>query len=109
MSSSARNCVRQRFVSLLPIFRPSYSTGKEKKRIEKTAAAQQHQKPDDTAASLISASPAELRAAIEKVKAEQLPDSPDEKERYFMTQVNMGEDLCQKGTPLSLLQTVTTV
>ena len=39
----------------------------------------------------------ELRAAIETVKKEELPATPEAKEGYFMQQVNMGETLCAQG------------
>ena len=42
----------------------------------------------------------ELRAAIETVKKEELPATPEAKEGYFMQQVNMGETLCAQGIPL---------
>lgn len=38
---------------------------------------------------------------MEKVKSEELPKSPDEREQYFMAQVGMGEQLCAQSTSVS--------
>jgi mitochondrial import receptor subunit TOM20 len=45
----------------------------------------------------VSISPDELRAALAKIKAEKLPDTIEEKEQYFMSQVGLGEQLCVQG------------
>lgn len=39
----------------------------------------------------------ELREALQKVKDEQLPDSAEAKEQYFMQSVSVGEQLCARG------------
>ncbi|KAI0034081.1 hypothetical protein K488DRAFT_46217 [Vararia minispora EC-137] len=80
--------------------------GKEKKKVEKSAAQQQTQS-SVSASTSASAGPttitqADLRTAIEKVKAEPVPASPDEKEAFFMQQVNMGEALCAQGGAFAL-------
>lgn len=42
----------------------------------------------------------ELREALEQVKAEQVPISPEQKEAYFMTQVASGEQLSLQGATI---------
>lgn len=39
----------------------------------------------------------ELRAALAKVRDEELPETPEAKEQYFMGHVGMGEQLCAQG------------
>ncbi|KAF9464812.1 hypothetical protein BDZ94DRAFT_1281731 [Collybia nuda] len=74
---------------------------KEKKRVDKTLAQSKE--------SLLSASgsaevtPAALREALEQVKKEVGPDTPEEKEAYFMNQVAMGESLSLRGPDFYLL------
>lgn len=38
-----------------------------------------------------------LRESLEKVRNEKIPDSPEEKEQYFMQNVSVGEQLCAQG------------
>ncbi len=68
-------------------------TGKEKKRAGKSAT--QTQSGPDAALEI---SQADLRAAMVKLKDEPMPQSPEEKEHYFMSQVNLGEQLCAQGS-----------
>ncbi|KAI0637988.1 MAS20-domain-containing protein [Trametes polyzona] len=65
---------------------------KEKKKV--TKQTQQAQAQAD-AASEVSA--AEIKAALLKIREEELPPTPDEKETYFIMQVQVGEQLAQKG------------
>lgn len=39
----------------------------------------------------------ELRAAIAKIREEEVPESSSGREQYFMTQVGIGEQLCTQG------------
>lgn len=64
---------------------------KDKKRVKQATASQ----PDADVAGGIS--PEELRAALDKLRAEDVPTDPAEKEQFFMTQVGMGEQLCAQG------------
>lgn len=63
------------------------SSGKEKKRVDKDAA-QATPAPLDAEA---------LRDALIKIREEELPDGPEEKEQYFMSQVGLGEQLSTQG------------
>ncbi|KAF8525317.1 hypothetical protein JB92DRAFT_2877469 [Gautieria morchelliformis] len=64
---------------------------KEQKKAHRTATA--------TKASEGAEGPSKevLREALEKVKNEKVPDSPEEKEQYFMQNVSVGEQLCAQG------------
>ncbi|KZV77179.1 hypothetical protein PENSPDRAFT_645453 [Peniophora sp. CONT] len=77
---------------------------KDKKKVDKSAASQQAASAAASTASLgpLNITEVELRAAIETVKKEELPASPEAKEQYFMQQVNMGETLCAQGPAFSL-------
>ncbi|KAJ3740960.1 hypothetical protein DFH05DRAFT_1507880 [Lentinula detonsa] len=71
---------------------------KDKKRVDKSIASSKASLPPDSSA--VSAD--ELREALEQVKAEQVPASPEQKEAYFMAQVASGEQLSLKGPMFSL-------
>jgi import receptor subunit TOM20 len=47
--------------------------------------------------------PEELREALDKVRAEEVPKTPEEKEQYFMSQVGMGEQLSTQGASLKCI------
>ncbi|KAG5639700.1 hypothetical protein H0H81_005883 [Sphagnurus paluster] len=66
---------------------------KEKKRVDKTLA----QSRESLVSSSSEVTPASLREALEQVKKEEPPASPEEKETYFMSQVGMGEQLAGRG------------
>lgn len=66
--------------------------GKDKKKVDKTTAQSKEQ---EEASKKIG--PEELKAALDKVRAEEIPKTPDEKEQYFMSQVSMGEQICTQG------------
>jgi hypothetical protein len=40
---------------------------------------------------------AEILAAMKSVQADQVPTTPEEREKYFMAQVEKGEALCARG------------
>jgi hypothetical protein len=46
----------------------------------------------------------DLRAALDKVKAEEVPRHPEQKEQYFMSQVSMGEQICTQGCLICFIQ-----
>ena len=92
MSLFARNCVRYPLhVSSIWVL-PDYLPGKDKKRVDKTTA---QSKETEAASNQISTE--DLRAALDKVKAEEVPSTPDQKEQYFMMQVSMGEQISTQG------------
>ncbi|KAI9001373.1 MAS20-domain-containing protein [Trametes punicea] len=65
---------------------------KEKKKVTKQT---KQAEAESQAASLVSA--AEVKATILKIQEEELPVSPDEKEAYFLMQVQVGEQMAQRG------------
>lgn len=74
--------------------------GKEKKRVERSnaslkasaaAAESEKQLPTD----------AELDAALQVVRSEDLPATPEEKEQYFMQNLALGEQLSAQGKHLA--------
>ncbi|KAF5393185.1 hypothetical protein D9757_001191 [Collybiopsis confluens] len=71
---------------------------KDKKRVDKSIASSKASLPPEPGA----ASDDELREALEQVKAEAVPASPDQKEAYFMTQVASGEQLAAQGPMFQL-------
>lgn len=86
--SFAENCV----CHVLLLTRPQMLTiddiGKEKKKVKATqldTEAQQTVKTED------------IRAALLKVRDEELPKTQEEKEQYFLASVDMGERLCLQG------------
>ncbi|THV08202.1 MAS20-domain-containing protein [Dendrothele bispora CBS 962.96] len=62
---------------------------KEKKRVDKTIASSK--------AAEETTSTDDLRAALEQVKKEEVPVSPEQKEAYFMSQVAAGEQMSIQG------------
>jgi import receptor subunit TOM20 len=40
---------------------------------------------------------AEILATMARVKDDQVPTTPEEREKYFMSQVEKGEHLCAQG------------
>ncbi|KAI0089146.1 hypothetical protein BDY19DRAFT_944404 [Irpex rosettiformis] len=66
---------------------------KEKKRVQKAAAAA---KPS------LNITTEELRAAIAKIRSEEIPDIGPEREAYFMQNVGIGEQLCAQGLASAL-------
>ncbi|EIW76196.1 MAS20-domain-containing protein [Coniophora puteana RWD-64-598 SS2] len=67
---------------------------KEKKRVAKTQPAPSAGGEEAGGASV---DINELRGALEKVRQEEVPVDPQQKEQYFMSQVSMGEQLCAQG------------
>ncbi|KAI0700788.1 hypothetical protein BC835DRAFT_1404784 [Cytidiella melzeri] len=65
---------------------------KDKKRIEKATA----KKP-------MNVSQDELRAAIAKIRAEEVPETPQDREAYFMHHVGLAEKLCMQGPESALI------
>ncbi|KAF8897884.1 hypothetical protein BD779DRAFT_1782192 [Infundibulicybe gibba] len=73
----------------------SKQTSKDKKRVDRSLAQSKESLVPPT--ELGGVTPAQLREALELVKTEEGPKTPEEKENYFMTQVGMGEQLASKG------------
>jgi import receptor subunit TOM20 len=73
--------------------------GKEKKKAEKTRAADLSAS-ESAQGSSASVSADDLRTALAKIRAEELPESPEEKEGYFMMHVGLGEQLLTQGSRL---------
>ncbi|KAF8204688.1 MAS20-domain-containing protein [Pholiota molesta] len=67
---------------------------KEKKRVQKVVA---ETKQNEASASASSITPAALREAIQQIRTEASPTSPEEQEHYFMAQVAAGEKLALEG------------
>ncbi|OSC98985.1 MAS20-domain-containing protein [Trametes coccinea BRFM310] len=65
---------------------------KEKKKVTKKQAEQAQAQAQAEAAN-----PAEIKAMILKLQGEELPATPDEKEQYFVMQVQLGEQMAQQG------------
>ena len=76
------------------------SSGREKKKIDKSAA--QEQEASASASGDVPLPTAEILAAMARVKDDQVPTIPEEREKYFMSQVEKGEQLCAKGGSASL-------
>lgn len=55
----------------------------------------------EAAESTADITPAILRDALQQVKNEDGPKSPEERETYFMTQVGIGEQLAAQGTSMT--------
>jgi len=76
---------------------------KEKKKLDKSVA-------QDAASTSASGNPlddasvstAEIVAAMKSVKDDQVPTTPEEREKYFMAQVQQGEVLCAKGPDFAI-------
>ncbi|KAF4619887.1 hypothetical protein D9613_004960 [Agrocybe pediades] len=67
---------------------------KEKKRVQKAVA---ESKQSELADSTSEITPASLREVLKQVREEPGPQSPEEKEQYFMNQVSIGEQLAAQG------------
>ncbi|KAG5648783.1 hypothetical protein DXG03_000132 [Asterophora parasitica] len=75
-------------------FRKKLRKCKEKKRVDKTLAQSKESLVSDSGADV---TPQRLREALEKVKQEPSPQTPEEKEAYFMSHVGLGEQLAASG------------
>ncbi|KAI0677051.1 MAS20-domain-containing protein [Trametes maxima] len=65
---------------------------KEKKKV--TKETQQAQAKAEAASEV---NPVEIKAALLKIREEDLPATPEQKEAFFITQIQIGEQLAQKG------------
>lgn len=68
--------------------------GKEKKRVDRSNASL---KATSATSSKTSPTDEELDAALELVRSEEIPTSPEEKEQYFMQNLAVGEQLSAQG------------
>jgi len=101
MDPQFRKKLRQCFQFIFIHFLASNTIiGKEKKRVDRSnaslkasadAAASEKQLPTD----------AELDAALQVVRSEDLPETPEEKEQYFMQNLALGEQLSAQGMHLA--------
>jgi len=80
-------------------------SGREKKKLDKSTA---QEAASSTAAGDAPLPNEEILAAMARVKDDQVPTSPEEREKYFMSQVEKGEQLCARGrsTFLGLPRTI---
>jgi import receptor subunit TOM20 len=69
-------------------------SGREKKKLDKSAA---QEAASSEAAGDAPLPTEEILAAMVLVKDDQVPTTPEEREKYFMSQVEKGEQLCVKG------------
>ncbi|KIM63614.1 hypothetical protein SCLCIDRAFT_1214007 [Scleroderma citrinum Foug A] len=69
---------------------------KDKKRVAKS------QTSSETSVNSGGVEESDLKSALEQVRKEEVPASAEEKERYFMSQVAMGEQLCARGPSFNL-------
>ncbi|KAH9965901.1 hypothetical protein BC827DRAFT_777388 [Russula dissimulans] len=71
---------------------------REKKKVDKSVAQEATSTSASGAASGDAALPtAEILAAMARIKDDQVPTTPVEREKYFMSQVEKGEQLCAQG------------
>jgi hypothetical protein len=89
-----RKRLRMLNLCILPYVLLTATSGREKKKLDKSAAQE--------AASSAPAGDAplpteEILAAMARVKDDQVPTTPEEREKYFMSQVEKGEQLCARG------------
>jgi hypothetical protein len=52
---------------------------------------------------LTSKEPADLKVALAQIRQEPIPSSVEEREKYFMEQVAVGEQLSAQGTSLPVV------
>ena len=71
------------------------SSGRERKKVDKSVA--QEDASSSTVASDAPLPTEEILAVMARVKDDQVPTTPEEREKYFMSQVEKGEQLCARG------------
>jgi hypothetical protein len=92
MSTFGKNCVCSHYTPISPS-EISFNPGKEKKKVDKSVA-----QAKGAGTSEITFSVEELRAALETIRKEgPLPRTVEAQEKYFMTQVGLGEQLSEQG------------
>jgi import receptor subunit TOM20 len=82
------------FVSFSLIF--TTHSGRDKKKLDKSVA----QADTSTSASLAGSgdiTTTEILEAMARAKEDRVPTTPEEREKYFMAQVEKGEQLCARG------------
>ena len=75
--------------------------GKDKKRVDKAVA---ESRTSAGSSEVNDITPEKLRDALEQLKNEESPKTPDEKEAYFMQQVSIGEQLVAQGNVAPIIQ-----
>jgi import receptor subunit TOM20 len=73
-------------------YSPTFHSGKEKKRVNKSLAESREALAAET-----EVSEADLRDALKQIKSEPRPATQEARENYFMSQVAMGEQLAARG------------
>jgi len=69
-------------------------SGREKKKLGKSVA---QEATSDSASGFGELPTKEILESMARVKDDQVPTSPEEREKYFMLQVEKGEQLCAGG------------
>ena len=92
MSNFENGSVGWIYMSLSAFFFTA-SPGREKKKLDKSVA----QEASASASGDAPLPTAEILAAMARIKDDQVPTTPEEREKYFMSQVERGEQLCAKG------------
>ena len=93
-ASSARNCVCDLFLSrVVPSPHTFCYTGKDKKKATKQKTQQAQQANEDFG----DVSPADVKEAVAKLQAEELPSTQQEKEAFLMTQLSVAEQCVSQG------------
>lgn len=94
MLSSASNCVSFTSVGVLAVTHVGWNVGKDKKKADKVKAKAP---AADSGSSPLTITENELRAALDKIRNEEVPAGADDRHQYFLSQLSMGEQLCQQG------------
>jgi import receptor subunit TOM20 len=76
--------------------------GKEKKKIDKSVAQDVASPASGNPLGDVSVPTAEILAAMKSIQDDQVPTTPEEREKYFMAQVEQGELLCAKGPDFAI-------
>jgi len=94
-----RKKLRQLPVTEQPKFRAEMTSGREKKRVDRSNASFKATAAMAAAAASGKRPPtdAELDASLQVVRNEDLPETPEEKEQYFMQNLALGEQLSAQG------------
>lgn len=76
---------------------------KEKKKLDKSVAEEATSAPaSGNPLGDASVPTAEIIAAMKSIKDDQVPTTPEEREKYFMAQVEKGETLCAQGPDFAI-------
>lgn len=90
--NSGNSSVRR--IPCLRLFFLTTHSGREKKKLGKSVA---QEATSDSASGFGELPTKEILESMARVKDDQVPTSPEEREKYFMLQVEKGERLCAGG------------